>query len=211
MARRMAFGEISTPRRRRLVSLRARERSCLKRRGMQPVPVQRSRTRSSGGRFGAFWKKLTRCATEAAVSVLCGVSYEMRHELSCNSYLGISTPGLQRISKSPKYSLPSKYCSGFPDALSLTSRCRRGRLAIVFPLARRALATCSTCSRSHRSSLRAASRSRHGARRAGRKESIAYALRRSRVGMRGMSIKKFGSSFQSQCRYASASVISSCI
>jgi hypothetical protein len=40
---------------------------------MQPVPVQRSRTRSSGGRFCAFRRRPTRCETEAAVSALLAV------------------------------------------------------------------------------------------------------------------------------------------
>lgn len=55
------------------------------------------------------------------------------------------------------------------------------------PLARRALATFSTCSRSHRSSFWAVWRSRQGARRSGKKGSIARAFRRSAVEMRGMS------------------------
>ena len=126
-------------------------------------------------------------------------------------YLGISTPGLQSISRSPKCSLPSRYCSGFPRPLSWTSRRRKARLAtVVSPRAPRASATCSTCSRSHRSSLRAVPRSRHGARRAGRRESIACALRSSDLGMRGMSAGEFGTSCHLPCRFASAPVISSC-
>jgi hypothetical protein len=37
---------------------------------MQPVPVQRSRSRSSGGKPCAFCSERTRCVIEAAVSCL---------------------------------------------------------------------------------------------------------------------------------------------
>lgn len=104
------------------------------------------------------------------------------------SYRGMSTPGLHLISRSPKNSVPSRYCSGLPLALSLTNCPKSALLASVSPFARRAFATTSTCSRSHRSSFWAVWRSRQGASRAGRSGSIVRALRSSAVGMRGMSL-----------------------
>jgi hypothetical protein len=102
------------------------------------------------------------------------------------THLGMSAPGLHRISRSPKCSVPSMYCKGFPNALSRTSWCRNAPLANISPRARRALAILFTCSRSHRNSFWAVCRSRQGARRAGRNASIARAWRRSALGMRGI-------------------------
>ena len=104
------------------------------------------------------------------------------------SHRGMSTPGLHFISRSPKYSVPSRYCSGLPLTLSLTSWPSSAPLASASPRARRAFATFSTCSRSHRSSFCAVCKSRQGARRAGRNGSIVRALRSSAVGTRGMSL-----------------------
>lgn len=104
--------------------------------------------------------------------------------------LGISTPGLHVISKSPKYSVPKMYCNGFPETLCFTRSRSSVPLASVTPWARRAFVIPSTCSRSHRSSFCAARRSRQGLRRAGRKGSKAWAFRRSELGMRGMAVGK---------------------
>jgi hypothetical protein len=182
-----ALSDTSTPSTRRSMSCRVEYSSCWARRGIQPVPVHRSRTRSSGGRFSALRSRPKRCVTEAAVSALFVISYTLLRVVYI-TYLGISTPGLQRISRSPKYSLPRRYCSGLPDALFFTNSRSNEALDNSSPRARRAFATLSTCSRNHRNSFCAAWRSRQGARRAGRKGSIACALRMRDVGMRGIAI-----------------------
>lgn len=70
LARLIAFSDISTPRSSRRVSPRFDANSSWTRRGMQPLPVHRSRTRNSGGRHVDFRRRRTRCVTEAAVSCL---------------------------------------------------------------------------------------------------------------------------------------------
>jgi hypothetical protein len=120
--------------------------------GMQPVPVHRSRTCRSAGSCFPSRNRVARCVIEAAVSCLL-VSQLYRLQTCTTAYRGMSTPGLHRISRSPKYSVPNKYCSGFPDALSFTRRRSNVSLANELPFARRVFATCSTCSRSHRSSF----------------------------------------------------------
>jgi hypothetical protein len=155
---------------------------------MHPVPVQRSIIRSSGGSSGTSRSSRTKCIIEAAVSCLPAFLAAVHSRPLFLSYRGISTPGLHCISKSPKNSVPKMYCSGLPDALSLTSCLKYEPLASMSPRARRAFARLSACSRSHRSSARAACRSRQGGRRAGNSGSMACALRRSAVGMRGMAM-----------------------
>lgn len=81
-------------------------------------------------------------------------------EITYNAYLGIRTPGLQAISRSPKYSVPIIYCKGLPLALS-THSCRSFRRAaqslMMCPVLRCGSATKSL---SHRSSFFADVRSR---------------------------------------------------
>ena len=81
-------------------------------------------------------------------------------EITYNAYLGIRTPGLQAISRSPKYSVPIIYCKGLPLALS-THSCRSFRRVaqslMIFPALRCGSATKSF---SHRSSFFADIRSR---------------------------------------------------
>jgi hypothetical protein len=66
----MAFSDISTPSNRSWESSRHERNSCRKSRGIQPVPVQRSRTLNSDGRSFARLSSCTRWVTEAAVSCL---------------------------------------------------------------------------------------------------------------------------------------------
>jgi hypothetical protein len=55
---------------------------------MQPVPVQRSRTRISEGRFCAFRRRPARCVIEAAVSALFVSSVVNLSEASASSTSG---------------------------------------------------------------------------------------------------------------------------
>jgi hypothetical protein len=73
------------------------------------------------------------------------------------AHLGISTPGRHSSSRSPKYSVPSIYCNGFPVALSSTRR--SNTLFWASPSPGVVLRTCSV---SHRSSFFAEVMSSHG-------------------------------------------------
>lgn len=104
----------------------------------------------------------------------------MQTRLLVASYLGISTPGRHVISRSPKYSVPRMYCSGFPRDLCSQrslSTCRQllGLQAFDFRCAA-AAAFSMAKSFSQRSSLRAAPRSRVARRTSGKRASIFFAL-----------------------------------
>ena len=81
-------------------------------------------------------------------------------------YLGIKTPGLQRISRSPKGWVPRMYCKGIP-----LDRSRHNWRSMTCHFAMRDvfLATSKAFSRSQRSSLRAELRSRQGRRSKGKR------------------------------------------
>lgn len=96
------------------------------------------------------------------------------------AYLGINTPGLQSSSSSPKNSVPKIYCNGFPRP---RSRQRRRSLISAVKDSRRCE---ETCSRSHRSSLRALGMSRQVRRRGRRWVSMRWALRKMDGGRRGI-------------------------
>lgn len=94
----VARGEMSTPQRCRwgVWGFRREER----RRGMQPVPVQRSRIRR-GGREREARRREARWVVRISVSGL-----------------GIRTPLLHDISSAPNGCDPRMYCNGFPLARS---------------------------------------------------------------------------------------------
>lgn len=102
-------------------------------------------------------------------------------------YRGISTPGRQRISKSPKGWLPRMYWSGFPRERARHNSYRsEGESCPLMGTLRCDSEDEVTWSRNHRSSLRAESRSRHSRSKRGSSESIRRARRRSEVDSRGI-------------------------
>lgn len=141
--------------------------------GIQPVPVQRSRMRNRWGRAREAWRRSARKVMDAAVSCLKKkVSTGLvRVRLDAQTHLGMSMPGRQAISRSPKNSVPRMYCSGRPAARCRTRARRREGHAPG--------ASVKACSRSHRSSLRAEARSRQ-ARSSGGSRRSASRARRSR-------------------------------
>lgn len=187
-ARASAVGEMSTP-----VTFVSRvgDRRERRRRGMQPVPVQRSRMRICFGsvrREGVERRIEERRYVYSSVACL-GVALDRSGKTEGLSYRGIRTPFLQRMSRSPKGCEPSIYWSGTPRARFLTrftTHLRRNSTGASFFLPNFVSSLASTCCRSHRSSLWADGSVRHVLSSKGSSGLMVNACRRSSLERRGI-------------------------
>lgn len=148
--REMARGVMSTPR----VWLVDGRREAIKR-GMQPVPAQRSRILRGEDEKG---RRVVRWVIMDSVSGR-----------------GMRTDGLQRISRGPKGWLPRMYCNGIPF-----SRLRQACHILSFRGTRESVEL--TCSFIQRSSLAVESRVRQTGRSRGAKGDICFRACRNRDG-----------------------------